>query len=227
MEQQEKNKVKWTGYVALVFIIIFFSGLLEDPASHGLPEWLRFLDFNNILGTFGALGTVGDGVDVTLAGHFQGTGGTGARNGFMFALTLVPAVLLSLGTVKAVEHLDGLAAASKLLNPIMKPLMGVPGVASLSLISSLQSADAGSSMIRSLHEEELMSNQERFIFAGFQMSAGGTLANFFSSGAAMFPFLSELGVPILIPLATIIVFKVIGANLIRLYIQFVMKGEVA
>jgi len=222
MENQQ-IQVKWYGYIALIVGILFFSGVFAD--SEGA---LGALDFGNILGRFGSLGSVSEyGTEyVTLAGDFRGTGGAGARDGFLFALTLLPAVLLALGCVGVIEHLDGLNAAAKLMNPILKPLIGIPGVTGLALIGSLQSADAGASMTAGLYERGLINDKERLIFTQFQFTAGGTLTNFLGSGAAMFPYLAIIGVPILLPMGLIFVFKFIAANMMRMFTLRLMK-EVA
>jgi hypothetical protein len=61
---------------------------------------------------------------------FRGTGGTGAKDGFLFALELAPSVILSLGIIAVTEGLGGLRAAQQLMTPILRPLLGVPGVCS-------------------------------------------------------------------------------------------------
>ena len=50
--KQEEVKVKWYGYLVLFLGILFFSGLMKDA-----PGPLKALDFNNVLGSFGKLGT--------------------------------------------------------------------------------------------------------------------------------------------------------------------------
>ena len=212
-------KVKWYGYVALLFIILFFSGVFEN--SEGM---LSALDFNNIMGRFGSLGSLEEGAG-TLAGNFTGTGGTGARQGFMFGLTLIPGVMLALGVVNVVEHFGGLAAAAKLLSPVLKPIMGIPGITGISLIANLQSSDAAASMTKQLKDDNQITDQERMISVAFQMSAGAMLTNFFGSGVGLFPALEEAGVPILVPIAAMFVFKILGANLMRLYVKFAMKEK--
>ena len=96
MSDLTTNKVRISGYIALVLAIIFFSGLLKDAES-----FLKFFDFTNVLGSFGKLGTISDDAG-KLASNFRGTGGTGVRDGWLFALTLTPAVMLALGVVKIV-----------------------------------------------------------------------------------------------------------------------------
>ncbi|WBA80724.1 nucleoside recognition domain-containing protein [Endozoicomonas sp. GU-1] len=72
---------------------------------------------------------------------FRGAGGSGAADGFIFALTLVPTCMFALGMVGIFEHFGALEAARKLLTPILRRLMGIPGVSGLTLIASLQNTD--------------------------------------------------------------------------------------
>lgn len=72
-------------------------------------------------------------------------------------------------------------------------------------------------MIKAMYNEGLIDEDERTIFAMFQLSGDGTITNFFSSGAALF---SILVTPIIVPFAVILAFKVIGANLMRLYVKY-------
>jgi nucleoside recognition membrane protein YjiH len=219
MEKKEQNgagdlKVRWYGYLVLFLAILFFSGVFT--AAEG-P--LRALDFTNLAGNFGKLGTLEEGAG-SLASNFRGTGGVGAKDSWMFAMTLFPTVMFALGMVKVIEYLDGLKAAQKLLTPLLRPLMGLPGISGLTLIASLQSADAGASMLNTLAQENELTEKEKNIFAAFQFSGGGTLTNYLSSCAALFVFMT---VPILIPLVIVIVFKIFGANLMRLYLNRICK----
>lgn len=210
-------EVKWYGYAALIFGILFFSGIFKDAEGP-----IRALDFSNIAGEFGKLGVLEDGTG-TLASSFRGTGGTGVKDGWLFALGLFPTVMFALGIVKVIEHLGGLAAAQKLLTPVLKPLLGIPGIAGLPLIASLQSADAGASMTKNLYDNNQITDKERNIFISFQLSGAGTITNYLSSGAILFPFLGKT--PIAVPLLIILVLKVFGANLMRLYITKFVKEE--
>lgn len=202
---------KW-GYIALIFALLFFSGMF-----HGVKGWQSALDFNTLNGTYG---TMKDAAKAT----FTGMGGTGARDGFLFAIGLIPACMLALGVVEVVDHLGGLKAAQKLLTPLLRPLIGIPGISGLALISSLQSTDAGAGMTKSLRDADLITEKEKTIFAAFQFSAGGTITNYLSTGAALFSFIT---VPILLPLIVIFVMKIFGANVMRLYLSRFMKEEVS
>ena len=217
MSDLTTNKVRISGYIALVLAIIFFSGLLKDAES-----FLKFFDFTNVLGSFGKLGTISDDAG-KLASNFRGTGGTGVRDGWLFALTLTPAVMIALGVVKIVEDLDGLKAAQKLMTPLLRPLMGIPGICGLALVASLQSTDTGGAMTKELYDNGSINDKERLIFCSFQLTAGALLTNYLSSGAALFAFLD---VPIIVPLIVVIVFKLISTNIVRIYANHMIKEEV-
>ena len=217
MSDLTTNKVRISGYIALVLAIIFFSGLLKDAES-----FLKFFDFTNVLGSFGKLGTISDDAG-KLASNFRGTGGTGVRDGWLFALTLTPAVMLALGVVKIVEDLDGLKAAQKLMTPLLRPLMGIPGICGLALVASLQSTDTGGAMTKELYDNGSINDKERLIFCSFQLTAGALLTNYLSSGAALFAFLD---VPIIVPLIVVIVFKLISTNIVRICDNHMIKEEV-
>lgn len=221
MEEKEVKKeelhVKWYGYLVLLLGILFFSGMMKDA-----PGPFKVLDFNNVLGSFGKLGTLSEGAG-KLASSFRGDGGLGPKDGWLYALSLVPAIMLALGAVKVIDHLDGMKAAQKLLSPLLKPLMGLPGACGLTLIASLQSTDAAASMTKGLCDDKLITEKQKAIFCAFQFSGASAITNFFASGAALFPFIGD--VPIFKPLALILVMKFVGANLVRLYLNKFDKEE--
>ena len=209
--ETQSVKVPWTGYIALAFAVVFFSGLLASQKG-----WITAFDFNALAGKFGVMK---DAAKAT----FQGQGGFGARDGFMFGFGLLPSVMLALGMVEIVDHLGGLKAAEKLLTPILRPLLGIPGVAGLAMVTSFQSTDAGAGMTRMLRETGCITENEKTVFCAFQFSAGGTVTNYLASGAALFSFVT---VPIVLPLVLIFVLKIFGANLVRIYLNRFEKESV-
>ena len=209
--ETQSVKVPWTGYIALVFAVVFFSGLLASQKG-----WITAFDFNALAGKFGVMK---DAAKAT----FQGQGGFGARDGFMFGFGLLPSVMLALGMVEIVDHLGGLKAAEKLLTPILRPLLGIPGVAGLAMVTSFQSTVAGAGMTRMLRETGCITENEKTVFCAFQFSAGGTVTNYLASGAALFSFVT---VPIVLPLVLIFVLKIFGANLVRIYLNRFEKESV-
>ncbi len=208
----QEAPVPWYGYFALVFAILFFSGIFASAQG-----WITAFDYTTLLGKYGTLATA-NGSTAT----FVGNGGSGARQGFIFGLSLAPCVMLALGFVECITHLQGLRAAQKLLTPLLRPLLGIPGITGLALISSLQSTDAGAIMMRDLRDNEMITDRERLIFAMFQLSADGTITNYLGTGAALF---AMMNVPILLPLVVIFVFKFLGANLMRLYLTRYSEEE--
>lgn len=213
VNQQETNKVPWYGYLALLFAIVFFSGIFATAKGA-----LAALDFGQLAGKYGLLTGING-----KAATFSGQGGVGAREGFMFALSLFPSVMFALGIVEVVDYLGGLKAAQKMLTPILRPLLGIPGIAGLALVSSLQSADAGAGMTKALRENGDFTEKERVIFTSFQFSAGGTITNYLAIGAALFP---ALLVPIMVPLLLNICLKFVGANFVRIYLKRFKEEEV-
>ena len=216
--EKEKNisknlsgNVPIAGYVVLVIAIAIFSGLFAK-AGHGL----NIFDFDTLNGKFG---TMKDAAKAT----FSGQGGSGARDGFLFAFGLAPGVMLALGLIEVVEHYGGLRAAQKLMTPILKPLLGIPGVCGIALVSSLQSTDAGAGMTKALYNDGLITDNERLVFAAFQFTAGGLITNYLASGSALFGFLT---VPISLPLAVLALMKIFGANMMRIYVnRFCKEGN--
>ena len=87
---------------------------------------------------------------------FVGMGGVSARGGFIFALSLIPSVMLAIGVVDVLDHYGALSAAQKLMTPLFKPLMDVPGLVGLALITDLQSTDAGAALTKELYDDGLI-----------------------------------------------------------------------
>ena len=218
------RKVTIGSYAALAFAVVFFSGMMQSN------EWYGIFDFTTLNGSFGQIISsveTADGIE-TVSTHFRGKGGNGARDGFMFALSLVPTIMFALGVIQVLEHLGALDAARKLLSPILKPVIGIPGDSGLALIASLQSTDAGGSMTRNLLDNGNLTKKEGDVFTMFQFSAGATITNFFASGAILFTLTNSDGspaVPVSIGLCLMVQFvlKIFGANLMRLYIRLLER----
>lgn len=208
-ESGELPKVRRIGYVMLAIAFVFFSGILAN--SQGA---ITALDFSTLQGKFGQIKSA------TMT--FIGAGGSGAQAGFLFSLSLIPGVMLALGFVEIVDQLDGLKAAQRLLTPILRPLMGIPGITALALVSSTQSTDAGAGMTKALFDSGAISDKERTIFVQFQFSGAAVIGNFLSIGSALF---STILVPVVVPFTLLFVLKVFGANLTRIYLSKFCKEE--
>ena len=212
-------------WFALAFATVFFSGLL------GGKEWYGVFDFTTLNGAFGKVvskASLEGNTLTTATSAFRGAGGHGAMDGFLFALGLIPAVMFALGMINVLEHYGALRAARRLLTPLLRPLMGLPGNTGLAMIGSLQSTDVGASLTRSLADEGEITENEKDIFAMFQFSAGAMITNFFSSGAILFTLIAVDGTPA-VPtsigacIAVMFIMKITGANMMRLVLTFPRK----
>ena len=206
MANAAEEKVTWKGWVALFILIIMFSGVFENAEGP-----LKALDLSNLIGEFG---TIGEG------GNFRGTGGSGARDGFLFTLTLIPTTCLAVGLIDLVEHLGGLKAAAILFNPILRPLLGIPGIAGLAFVSSFTSSDIAAFMTKQLVEDGHMTDDERTVFVAYQYAGSAVVLNTNGTQAALLPI-------VLLPVGPLIVIlwicKILGANLVRLIIKSINK----
>lgn len=202
MSSEVEGKITWKSWLALFTLIILFSGIFQKAEGP-----LKALDLNNLIGQFG---TIGEG------GTFAGKGGTGARDGFLFTLTLIPTVCLAVGLIDLVEHFGGLYAAAKLFTPLLRPLFGIPGTAGLAFVSSFSSSDIGAFMTKQLVDNGHMTDDERTIFVAYQYAGSAVILNTFGTQAALLPIVVLPAGPIIVALW---ICKVIGANLVRLVIK--------
>ena len=209
-EKVVEEKVTWRGWISLFILIILFSGIFQKA---GTP-WAA-LDFSNLCGKFGA---IAEGV------NFQGKGGLGAREGFLFTLTLIPTVCLAVGLIDVVEHMGAMKAAARLFNPLLRPLLGIPGVTRIAFVSSFTSSDIGAVMTKQLYEDGLITDDERTVFVAYQYAGSAVILNTINTQAPLLPFaLLALG-----PIIVIEVFcKILGANVVRLILKLGNKKKSA
>lgn len=221
MEKEEKNvqdamggsiKIGIKAYIALIVAILYFSGVMADFTG---AKWLAAFDFNTLSGAFGKIPATGKAT-------FLGTAGVGARQGFMQALSYTPAVMLALGCIEVLSHYGALKAAQKLLTPLLRPLLGIPGMTGLALITDLQSTDAGAALTRGLYDSGKITKKELIIMSAWQYSGAGMVNNYFTIGSAAFGFLIA---PIYIPFLLIFIFKFVGAIFVRCVLGTVYKGD--
>lgn len=211
MEEKQKQdqkedvtgKFSLAGIITLLLAIVVFSGLMASGKG-----WKTAFDFVTLSGNFGTMKSA--------SANFMGAGGSGAKAGFLLALSLIPSVMLAMGIVSVVEQTGGLKVAQKLLTPFLRPLMGLPGSVSLALISSLQSTDAGAGMTKNLFDEGLINEKERAIFAQFQFTGCAVINNYLTLGSLVF---ANIIVPIAMPLVLVLILKVFAANVTRLVIN--------
>jgi nucleoside recognition membrane protein YjiH len=212
MENANAWKAGPGAYASLVFAILFFSGLFMKVDG---MNWLSALDFTTLGGTFGTM-------KEPAKSTFVGAGGVSAKAGFLFALSLVPTVMLALGVLEIFSHYGAIRAAHKLLTPFLKPILGLPGLTGLALITDLQSTDAGAALSKELYDDKLISKKDLVVMGAWQYSGAGMINNYFAIGSALFAFLTA---PVIIPLLLMFALKFVGAVFVRFVLSTVYKGD--
>ncbi|AGP46711.1 hypothetical protein HL670_04953 [Serratia plymuthica] len=217
LEKPEKELVdEWRvgpgAWLSLIIVLLVFSGFFFKVEG---MAWLGAFDFTTLGGAFGTMKS-------PETNTFIGSGGISAKAGFLFALSLVPTVMLALGLLEIFTHYGAIRAAHKLLTPLLKPLLGIPGYTGLALITDLQSTDAGAALTKELYDSEKITRKDVVIMGAWQYSGAGLINNYFSIGSAMF---ASLTIPIIIPLVLMFVMKFVGAVIVRLTLNTVYKRD--
>lgn len=202
------------GYIALIFAVLFFSGLFLNVEG---MKWLGAFDFTTLGGSFGTMQN-------PVKNTFVGEGGISAKAGFLFALSLVPTVMLALGVLEIFTHYGAIKAAHKLLTPLLKPILGLPGLTGLALITDLQSTDAGAALTKELYDQKEIGKKEVVIMGAWQYSGAGLINNYFAIGSALFSWMTT---PVVIPLILMLVLKFVGAIFVRVILSQFYKKDFA
>lgn len=208
MERKE-NKVGIKGWLALFVLCIMFSGILKNVDGP-----LKALDFSNLVGSWGAIGESGQ--------NFIGKGGTGAREGMMQALSLIPAIAFAVAIIDVVTQLGAIDAGVKIFAPILRPMLGIPGECGIAFVSSFTSSDVASVMTRDLYNEGKLTEKERAIFAAYQYAGSAVVLNTMNTQAALLPIILFAAGPVIVVLFFC---KVLGANLVRLILTLEEKKK--
>ena len=190
MNEKEKNdaqkeKIGIGAWISLVILILVLSG-----AFRTVDGPLKVLDFTNLSGAFGTIGETG--------ANLIGSGGTGAKDGFMAGFNLIPAVMFFL----------------------LRPLMGIPGKCGIAFISSFTGSDVAAVMTRELYEEGDITDDERTVFVAYQYAGSACINNTITGGA---PLVAICPVALGPCIVIMVVCKLIGANIVRLILR--MKGK--
>ena len=194
--EKEKIKVSPQGWLALVIMLCMFSGFFAN--MEGPLQFLRVLDLNTLIGSFGTIGDTG--------ANFMGSGGASARDGFMFALSLAPGCIFSMGLIEV-------------FTPILRPLLGLPGSCGLAFVNSLNGSDIAAVLTKELYDNGQITDDERTIFVSFMYPGSAPIGNMISTQAAVLP----IAVIARGPMILLVIFcKLVGANIVRL---IVMRGK--
>lgn len=211
-EQVDEWKVGKGAYIALIAVLLMFSGAFLKVDG---KAWLGAFDFTTLGGSFGTMKN-------PATDTFVGAGGISAKAGFLFALSLVPTVMLALGLLEIFTHYGAIRAAHKLLTPLLKPILGIPGHTGLALITDLQSTDAGAALSKELYDSKRITRKDVVIMGAWQYSGAGLINNYFSIGSAMF---ASLTLPVIVPLLLMFVLKFVGAVFVRFMLNTVYKKD--
>lgn len=204
--RKEKLEIKWTARAALAILILMVSGLFKDSAGP-----LKALDFTNLTGAFGKISE-----NLT----FLGKDGSGAKDGFLQALNIAPVVILFCGIMDVCQELGALAASSVLFQPILKPLMGIPGTTGLALVGSFTSVDVGAVMTKELRETEKITDDELTVFVAYQNAGSAIITNLLTTGASLMAVIPySFGFMFILCMFC----KIFGANFMRIFLA--MKGK--
>ena len=126
-----------------------------------------------------------------------------------------------MGLVALVTKYKGLLAAKVLFTPLLRPLLGIPGEAGLTFVTSLNSSDAGAAMTSDLETRVYLTENERTTFVAFQYAGSGAIVNTIAA-AAMAPMMvvSPLGL-----LLVVIVMKFVAGNFVRILLASGYEGK--
>lgn len=205
--QQKEGKVTIKGWISLILLCIMFSGILKDSQGP-----LKAFDFLNLSGAFGKIGDT--------AKTFIGSGGSGAKEGFLQALSLIPSVSFAVAMIDVVTELGAMDAAVKLFNPILKPMLGIPGACGISFVATFTSSDIGAVMTRELYDEGQITDKQRSIFASYQYAGSALILNTINTQAPLLPIVLFAIGPIIVLL---FLCKLLGANLVRIILTMKEK----
>lgn len=206
--RMRKREISWKGWTSLLLFILCFSGILPWlSGKYPSLSWMAYFDFSLMIGRFGT--------DLVNARE-----SFGAARGFMEAFLLFPPVMLALGLVEIFEYYGALKVAEKIFHPLLKFILGIPGVAGLAFVMSINCSDAAAIMTRELRQEKELTEDERTTFVAYQYPSTSTIINTLGAGGALLP-ISLLAPGIIIGIQLIV--KLIGANLVRLLLY--LRGK--
>ena len=202
-KKTEKIHVTPQGWISLIVMLCMFSGLFAS--FEGPLAFLRVLDLNTLVGSLGCM--------VDTGANFMGSGGAGARDGFMFALSLAPSAIFCMGLIEVFTKMGVMQAFQKVFTPILRPLLGLPGVCGLAFVNSLNGSDIAAVLTKELYDNGQITDDERTILVSFMYPGSAPIGNMISTQAAVLP----IAVLAMGPLILLVIFcKLVGANLVRL-----------
>ena len=119
-------------------------------------------------------------------------------------------------------HYGAIRAAQRLLTPLLRPLLGIPGLTGLAMITDLQSTDAGAALTKELSDRGDITQKDLVIMSAWQYSGAGLINNYFTIGSALF---LSMTAQIVIPLVLMFIMKFVGAALVRVVLNTVYRKD--
>ncbi len=209
--EMNKKHVGIGAWISLAVFIMILSGIFMNSDSA-----LKVLDFTNLNGAFGTIG------DTNM--NLIGANGSGAKDGFMAGLNLLPGIMLFCGLMAIFKAFGAFDAAEILFKPILRPLLGIPGKAGIAFVSSFTGSDVAAVLTRELYDEGELTDDERTVFVAYQYAASACINNTVTGGAPLVA-ICPLGLgPILL---VEIICKLVGANIMRLIVRLKRKNITA
>ena len=205
--EEQKEKIGIGAWLSLIVLILVLSG-----AFRTVDGPLKVLDFTNLSGAFGTIGDTG--------ANLIGSGGTGAKDGFMAGFNLIPAVMFFCGLLGVFEQLGAFKASDILFRPLLRPILGIPGKCGIAFISSFTGSDVAAVMTRELYEDGDITDDERTIFVAYQYAGSACINNTITGGA---PLVAICPVALGPSIVIMVVCKLIGANIVRLILHMKSK----
>lgn len=200
----KKEKPGIAAYLWFVFIILFFSG-----AFRGANAPFSLLDLSTYQGQFG---TIVEGASP----GFVGKGGTGLQQQFANILTICGPIMFCMGLLNVAEGYGAMTVCKRLLTPILKPLMGVPGESALVMVANFQSSDTSAAIIKGLLDSNLITPKQQKILLAFAVPGPALLGMYISYGTLLFPYITVSTGLLLI---VVFVAKMITGNIMRLMVS--------
>lgn len=203
----QKEKIGIGAWIALIFLILILSGAFRTAEGP-----IKVLDFTNLSGSFGKIGDTG--------ANLIGSGGTGAKDGFMAGFNLIPPVMFFCGLLAVFEELGAFKASDVLFRPLLRPMMGIPGKCGIAFVSSFTGSDVAAVMTKDLYDAGDITDDERTIFATYQYAGSACINNTITGGA---PLVAICPVALGPCIVIMFVCKLVGANIIRLVLAMKKK----
>lgn len=204
---EQKEKIGIGAWAALVVLIMVLSGAFRTAEGP-----IKVLDFTNLCGSFGTIGETG--------ANLIGSGGTGAKDGFMAGFNLIPPVMFFCGLLAVFEALGAFKASDVVFRPLLRPLLGISGKCGIAFVSSFTGSDVAAVMTRDLYNAGDITDDERTIFVSYQYAGSACINNTITGGA---PLVAICPVPLGICIVVMFVCKLVGANLVRLVLAIKQK----